>query len=93
MAASVQATLGERCFICTSIIITPPSGNNVLWEEAKMMAPQKELLPLDGSTTDSMRKEVVEFISNAGLPITLEPAAGMGTAVGVPLLGLSLIHI
>ena len=93
MAASVQATLGERCFICTSIIITPPSGNNVLWEEAKMMAPQKELLPLDGSTTDSMRKEVVEFISNAGLPITLEPASGMGAAVGVPLLGSSKLFL
>lgn len=88
MAASVNDASNERRYICTSVIITPASKRPAQWGNPHEI-PESESLPYSGSAPEGVRKEIVNFISNAGLPITLEPAPGMGAAAGGPLIATS----
>lgn len=88
MAASANNVSNERRYICTSVIITPASKRPAQWGNSHEI-PESESLPYGGSTQEGVRKELVDFISNAGLPITLEPAPGMGAAADGPLIATS----
>lgn len=88
MAASANDISNERRYICTSVIITPASKRPAQWGKPHEI-PESESLPYSGSTQEGVRKELVEFIALSGLPITLEPAPGMGAATGGPLIASS----
>lgn len=92
MAASANDVSNERRYICTSVSITPASKRPAQWGNPHGI-PDSESLPYNGSTQEGVRKELVEFIAIAGLPITLEPAPGMGAAAGGPLIARSKLPL
>lgn len=77
----VEGMEQPRKYIVANIMVGPAKPVPRDWAYYSEI-PFHEELEDQGNVAEGVRRDLVQFISASGLPITLEPALGMGSAAG-----------
>lgn len=82
MTAPEQGEPKQPAYIKTAVgWASPPGPRPYKWARGDDV-PRREELHDRGNAAEGLRRELVEFVAAAGLPITMEPATGFGSMGG-----------
>lgn len=77
----IEGMENQKWYIDTDVMVGPVKSVSYQWA-SYVQIPFREKLDDQGNVVEGVRRDLVQFISASGLPITLEPAPGKGAAAG-----------
>lgn len=77
----IEGMENQKWYIDTDVMVGPVKPIPCNWASYSRI-PFREELDDQGNVVEGVRRDLVQFISATGLPITLEPAPGKGAAAG-----------